>query len=91
MSNTQLTITREALVFVANRAGATVLPDNAQWTNRMEIRSETSSRLYIVAQHKTNKEWACGCMGFKRYRHCKHLNTMLPLLVSGPGTRGNLK
>ncbi len=30
--------------------GLTVLPDTAQWINRFEIESETSNRVYTVAQ-----------------------------------------
>jgi hypothetical protein len=75
-------IDRSVLIVVAKAAGATLLPDNAQWTNRMEIRSETSSRLYIVAQHKTNGSFACSCFGWKRHRNCKHLKAMTPQLIA---------
>ena len=37
------------------------LPDNEQWENRFEIRSASSDRLYVVAQHKTKRHWACSC------------------------------
>jgi len=33
--------------------GTVALPDNSQWENRFEIRSENSNRVYIIAQHKT--------------------------------------
>ena len=52
------------------------LPDNDQWGNRFEIRSETSDRIYIIAQNKTKRHWACSCPGWKRHRTCKHLNTL---------------
>jgi hypothetical protein len=52
------------------------LPDNAQWTNRFEIRSSSSNRVYIVAQHKTNRYWGCSCPGWKAHKTCKHLNTL---------------
>jgi hypothetical protein len=52
------------------------LPDNDQWTNRFEIRSETSNRIYVIAQHKKKKHWACSCPGWKRYRKCKHLDSI---------------
>jgi uncharacterized Zn finger protein len=77
-------IDRAIVIIAAKAAGASLLPDNAQWTNRMEIKSETSSRLYIVAQHKTNGVFACSCPGYKRHRNCKHLKAMTPqLLASG--------
>lgn len=73
-------MTALAVVRVANRLGATVLEDNTQWKNRMRIRSASSSREYIVAQNKSNLEWGCSCMGWKRYRRCKHLTAMVPQL-----------
>jgi hypothetical protein len=33
------------------------LPDNDQYTNRFEIKSETSDRIYIVSQHKKKRHW----------------------------------
>ena len=57
-------------------SGAVILPDNDQWENRFEIRSESSNRIYIVAQHKQKRHWGCSCMGWKRYRRCKHLNSI---------------
>jgi len=56
--------------------GCLKLPDNAQWCNRFEVRSETSNRIYIIAQHKTKRHWGCSCMGWKRYRRCKHLEAL---------------
>jgi hypothetical protein len=50
-----------------------LLPDNKQFTNRFGIHSESSDRVYIVAQHKTGRWWSCGCFGFIRHRYCKHL------------------
>jgi hypothetical protein len=70
------------IAFLAKQFGATILPDNAQWTNRFEIKSETSSRLYIVAQNKANGQFGCSCMGWKRHRHCKHLRNMAPMLAN---------
>jgi hypothetical protein len=70
------------LVAIAQRVGATVLPDNAQWTNRLKIKSETSSREYIVAQRKSDGTLGCSCMGWKRFRHCKHTDAIRPILVA---------
>jgi hypothetical protein len=49
------------------------LPDLGCWKNRFEVRSETSNRIYIVAQHKETGEWGCSCPGYCRHRKCKHL------------------
>lgn len=50
-----------------------MLPDNDQYRFRFEIHSESSNRVYIVSQNKKGKFWCCSCMGWKRYRKCKHL------------------
>lgn len=53
-----------------------LLPDNKAYTNRFEIRSESSDRVYVVAQSKSGRWWSCGCFGFIRHRHCKHLSAL---------------
>ena len=52
------------------------LPDNKDWKNRFEVHSETSNRIYIIAQHKLYGHMGCSCMGWKRYRTCKHLSAL---------------
>ena len=52
------------------------LLDNDQWQNRFEVRSETSGRIYVIAQHKNKKHWGCSCPGWKRHRRCKHLESI---------------
>ena len=52
------------------------LPDSQIWTNRLEIKSESSNRLYIIAQNKTKRHWACSCPGYRTRRKCKHLATL---------------
>lgn len=56
--------------------GGETLPDNAAYTNRFEIKSETSDAVYVIAQSKKGRWWACECFGFRRYRHCKHLKNL---------------
>lgn len=55
-------------------AGAPRLPDNGQWTNRFEIRSESSTRIYTIAQHKKGRYWGCSCPAWRAHRKCKHLS-----------------
>lgn len=55
---------------------ALMLPDTDQWQFRFPVESETSNRLYIIAQHKTKKHWGCSCPGWKRYRDCRHLKAL---------------
>jgi len=52
------------------------LPDNDQWTNRFEIESESSDRIYIVAQNKNTGVWGCSCPAWRTRRYCKHLRTL---------------
>ncbi len=57
------------------------LPDNVQWENRFEIRSETSNRVYVIAQNKQKRHWGCSCPSYRVRRYCKHLKTLgLPCL-----------
>jgi hypothetical protein len=49
------------------------LPDNDEWRHRFEIKSQTSKRTYIVAQHKRHKYWGCSCPAWRTRRRCKHL------------------
>lgn len=53
-----------------------ILPDNDQWTNRFEVRSSSSNRVYIIAQHKSKKYFGCSCPGWKIHRKCKHLTAL---------------
>lgn len=50
-----------------------MLPDSDQWQNRFEIRSETSDRIYVVAQHRRRRHWGCSCPSYRTRRRCKHL------------------
>lgn len=64
------------LAIVRKPAGSKTLPDNAAYTNRFEIRSQSSDSIYIVAQSKTGRWWSCGCFGWIRHKHCKHLKSL---------------
>lgn len=71
---------------VADQFGLTILEDNKTHMNRMEVRSESSNRLYVVSQAKASGEWQCSCPGWVmkrpgKPRGCKHLNAMLPALA----------
>lgn len=72
-----------ALTFAdrARSAGYLTLPDNDQWECRVEVRSETSDRLYTVARNKRTQAWGCSCPGWRSHRTCKHLTVMVPALT----------
>jgi len=50
--------------------------DKPGWTNSIGIPSESSNRMYVVAQRKTSRGWGCSCRGWIGHRHCKHLDAM---------------
>lgn len=52
------------------------MPDNAQYINRFQVQSESSDRLYTIAQHRTGRWWACSCRGWIAHKHCKHLRSL---------------
>lgn len=67
-----------------------------QWVNRIEIKSATSSRVYVVAQRVSTGLWECSCPGWKSRRRCKHLAAMgkatqapIQPAPSGLGAGGN--
>ena len=66
--------------------GLEVLPDNNQYKNRFNIKSESSNRLYVVAQRLSDGEWTCSCPGWiiakkgHNGRTCKHIKTLAPML-----------
>jgi len=49
---------------------------STQWADRIEIKSETSSRIYVVAKNTGTGAWGCSCPGWKSHRTCKHLKSM---------------
>lgn len=68
--------TAETAVVIRAPRGSAILPDNRQYTNRFEIRSESSDRVYIVAQNINGRWWSCSCMGWISRRKCKHLEAI---------------
>lgn len=65
---------------VAAQIGGEVLQNTDQWFNRFQIKSATSSRVYVIAQRRADNEWGCSCPGWRHYRHCKHLTDVLQRL-----------
>ncbi len=77
--------------------GVVALPDNNSHQNRLEIASQSSDRVYVVAQSKNTGEWQCSCPGWVikrpgKERSCKHLKSMLPMLeLASPSAKKALK
>lgn len=73
------------LTKIANQVGGSALADNKTHVNRIEIRSASSNRVYVVALSRSTGEWECSCPGWilkkaGKERTCKHLQEMLPSL-----------
>ena len=91
MPGTALTIRQ-----LANEIGATVLPDVGNKRYRMEIRSETTTNVYVVSWDIKDRQWGCSCPGWRNARNghlnrtCKHITKMKPRLdrVATPRTIG---
>jgi hypothetical protein len=89
------TADRTAISVVVERVGSKFLPDTTGWTNRFHVRSETSSRLYVIAQRTGSGEWGCNCPGWRTsaartngVRTCKHLREIVPALTAATRGRG---
>jgi hypothetical protein len=52
------------------------MAENTTWINRLEIKSATSNRVYVVSQHATKRYWGCSCPGWRAQRRCKHLERL---------------
>jgi len=59
-----------------------LLPDTNTHKLRFDVRSASSNRLYRVSIRKSTNQPECGCPGFIRHRHCKHLDAIAPTLKS---------
>src|ERR1700726_1765760 len=71
----------ENVATVAKQIGGGLLPNNEQWYNRFQVKSRTSSSLYVIAQRRSDDTWGCSCPGWRHHRHCKHLTDVLQRLA----------
>ena len=69
-------MTAALTIALPNGSQVPALPDNDQWTNRFEVRSESSGRVYVVSQNKKKRHWGCSCPGWRTHRKCKHLTAI---------------
>jgi len=60
-----------------------LLPENKTHHLRMEIRSESSNKLYVVSRRKTSGQYECSCPAWiysSPRKPCKHIKAMAPVL-----------
>lgn len=86
----------ETALMIIEKAGLPALPDKGQWTHRMEIRSQSSGRLYIVSKNKSTGVWGCSCPGWRTHRNCKHLREIVNItdkidVIDGIGTKDTVR
>lgn len=78
------------LAKIAAQNGWELLPDSDQYQYRIQI-AGSSGNLYVVAQAKSHRkdagQWQCSCLGFRRHRHCKHIDAMRPALEAASSQR----
>ncbi len=72
---------REQVAAIAAQIGSSVMPDNAGWVNRFSVQSDSSDRVYTVAQRRTDGTWGCSCPGWRHHRNCKHESRILARLA----------
>lgn len=73
------------LVTTAKALGGNMLAPTTTHAIRIEIKSASSDRLYVVALSNATGEWQCSCPGWcmkkpGKPRGCKHLKAMQPAL-----------
>lgn len=69
---------------IAAQIGSSLMPDTGTHFNRFTVESQTSSKVYVVSQRRSSGGWECGCQGWTRWRHCKHLADILSRLAELP-------
>jgi roadblock/LC7 domain-containing protein len=72
---------RNQVAQVAEAIGSSLMPDNSQWMNRFTIPSSSGSKVYTVAQRRSDGVWGCSCPAWINRRHCKHLVSILKQLA----------
>lgn len=72
---------RDQVARVAAQIGSSLMPNNSQWMNRFTVESTSSSRVYTVAQRRSDNVWGCSCPAWINRRHCKHLDDILGRLA----------
>lgn len=74
--------------YIERNSDLECLTDTSQYKNRFQIKSESSNRLYVVAQRISDDVLTCSCPGWIRARNghlnrkCKHTDVLSPLLAA---------
>lgn len=53
-----------------------IVEDSEGWVNSFEVKSRSSTRLYTIAQRKTERWWGCSCPSWRVRRYCAHLKDL---------------
>ena len=79
------------LIAIGTEKFAIEREERAGYRNRITIYGSTGNE-YIVSQRVSDGVWCCACLGWRRFRHCKHLDSMMPALaqLDSPKSRKKL-
>ena len=81
--NKSLVKNEKSITAQLKEMGVVQLEDTDTHKHRMDIRSETTDKLYRVSQRMLKDgsvQWECSCPGWIFKRNCKHLEAMAPVL-----------
>ena len=77
MSPRVATSNSQSLVTVTRKIPQNMrLPDDAQWKNKIKVRSSSSDNCWVVSQNISTGIMGCSCPGWKRHRKCKHIGSL---------------
>jgi hypothetical protein len=79
-----------SLAIIAQRTGKIAIPgEHKGWTNRLQVHG-SHGHIYTVSMRISDKVWGCSCPRWCTVRFCKHLDPMLPTLISAvPGSKAS--
>ncbi len=80
VSYTPVVVKNKEVKTILEELGAVLMEDSATHQCRIEIRSASSNRAYVVSRRKGGG-WECSCPGWIfKHKDCKHITAMKPSL-----------
>ena len=67
------------MIFKPNNVIISIEPqqeDNEVWVQRHEIVDAETAAVYLIAQHRKKRHWACSCSDYQKKLRCKHLTSL---------------